>query len=239
MTKTHTASGAQPFVDTADGPRPDPATVADPPATTSSTTEPDIVGPIRRRKLDTVLVAGGGLVTVVLLVAGGLLTWGNRFADDYVGRELSSQNVSFPDAAALTEEGRTDLLGYAGEQVTTGQEAEAYASYIGGHLEDIADGATYADLGQPQRAARAAVQEAIDNGEPQATVDELQAEADAVTAQRDSLFRGETLRGLLLSTYAWATIGTIAGIAAIAAFVAAAVMAVFVVLGLVHRRAVA
>ena len=239
MTKTHTVSGASAFVDTDNGPRPDPATVAAPTAVPSARVEPDVVGPIRRRKLDSVLVAAGGLVTVVLVVAGGLLTWGNRFADDYVGDELSSQNISFPDAAALTEDGRTDLLGYAGEQVTTGQQAEAYASFIGGHLEDIAGGATYADLGQPQRAANAAVQEAVDNGEPQATIDELQAEADAVTAQRDSLFRGETLRGLLLSTFAWATIGTIAGIAAIAAFVAAAVMALFVVLGLIHRRATA
>ena len=120
--------------------------------------------------------------------------------------------------------------------MTTGAEAKAYAGYIGGHLDEIADGATYADLGQPERAARAAVQEAIDDGAPQATIDELQAEADAVSNQRDSLFKGETLRGLLLSTYAWSTIGTIAGIAAVVAFVAAGVLAVLVVLGLVHRH---
>jgi hypothetical protein len=171
----------------------------------------------------------------VLVIAGGLLTWGSRFADDYVGDELSAQNIFFPDAAALQEEGRTDLLGYAGEQVTTGDEAEAYASFIGHHLEGIADGATYADLGAAERAANAAVQEATDSGADQATVDELQADADAVTGQRNSLFKGETLRGLLLSTYAWSTIGRIAGIAAIAAFVAAGAMLVLVVLGFAHR----
>lgn len=195
-----------------------------------------VVGPIRRRAIDTVLVAFGAVVVVVLLIAGGLLTWGSRFADDYVGRELSSQNITFPDAAALEAEGRTDLLEFAGERLTNGDQAEAYASYIGGHLADIAGGATYADLGGPERAASAAVQEAIDNGEPAATLEELQAEADAISGQRNSLFKGETLRGLLLSTYAWSTIGRIAGIAAIAAFVAAAVMAVLVVLGLIHRR---
>jgi hypothetical protein len=194
------------------------------------------LGPIPRRSIDTVLVAIGTVVVVVLAVAGGLLTWGSNFADDYVGRELSSQNITFPDAEALTAEGRTDLLEHAGEPLTTGDQAEAYASYIGGHLEGIADGATYADLGAAERAAGAAVQAAIDAGEPAATIEELQAEADAISDQRDSLFKGETLRGLLLSTYAWATIGTIAGIAAIAAFVAAGVMAVLVVLGLVHRR---
>jgi hypothetical protein len=40
---------------------------------------------------------------------------------------------------------------------------------------------------------------------------------------------------LLLSTFAWSTIGRIAGIAATVAFVAAGAMMVFVILGLVHR----
>ncbi|HEX7095968.1 MAG TPA: hypothetical protein VF183_08790, partial [Acidimicrobiales bacterium] len=64
----------------------------------------------------------------------------------------------------------------------------------------------------------------------------LQAEVDRVTAQRQTLFRGETLRGLLLSTYAWWTVGTIAGIAAWVAFGFAAVLAVLVVAGIVHMR---
>lgn len=236
MTRTHTAS-AQPDNVRLAGVSAAAASTAAPRSTT--TTSDAVIGPIRRRKLDTILVGVGAIVTVVLLVAGGLLTWGNRFADDYVGRELASQNISFPDAAALTAEGRDDLLGYAGEQVTTGREAEAYAGYIGGHLEGTADGATYADLGGPEREAKAAVQAAIDDGAPQATIDELQADADEITAQRNTLFKGETLRGLLLSTYAWSTVGMIAGIAAIGAFVAAAVMAVFVVLGLIHRSVIA
>ena len=78
--------------------------------------------------------------------------------------------------------------------------------------------------------------EAQESGADEATVAELQAVADEVSGQRQSLFRGETLRGLLLSTFAWSTIGRIAGIAAIVAFVAAAVMILLVVLGLIHRR---
>ena len=54
--------------------------------------------------------------------------------------------------------------------------------------------------------------------------------------QRNTLFKGETLRGLLLSAYAWSTVGMIAGIAAIGAFIAAAVMGVLVALGIVHHR---
>jgi hypothetical protein len=199
----------------------------------------DVIGPIRRRTVDTVLIAAGTVVALVLIVAGVLLTWGSRFADDYVTDELTSQNIFFPDAASLEGEGRDDLVKYADEQVTTGPEAEAYASYIGGHLEETAGGATYAELGGPQRQARAAVEEAQASGADEETIAELQAAADEITGQRDSLFRGETLRGLLLSTYAWSTIGRIAGIAAIAAFVAAAAMIVLVILGIGHRRKVA
>jgi hypothetical protein len=206
--------------------------------TTTPVHEEKVVA-VKRRTIDTVLVALGAVVTVVLFVAGGLLTWGSRFADDHVSNELTAQNIFFPEQAALEEEGRTDLLGYAGEQVTTGSEAQAYASYIGHHLEGIADGATYADLGGPERAARAEVQAAVDSGADEATVTELQATADEFTNQRNTLFKGETLRGLLLSTFAWSTIGRIAGIAAIAAFIAAAAMIVLVVLGVIHRRKVA
>ena len=54
---------------------------------------------VRRRTIDTVLIAAGVVVTVVLLAAGALLTWGSNFAEDYVADELSSQNIFFPDAA--------------------------------------------------------------------------------------------------------------------------------------------
>ena len=65
---------------------------------------------------------------------------------------------------------------------------------------------------------------------------QLQATADEISGQRNSLFKGETLRGLLLSAYAWSTVGMIAGIAAIGAFIAAGIMAILVGLGVVHHR---
>jgi len=82
------------------------------------------------------------------------------------------------------------------------------------------------------------VQTATDNGAPQATVDELQAKADTLTGQRNTLFKGETLRGLLLSTFAWSTVGRIAGIAAWAALAAGAVMTVLVLFGFRHHHKV-
>jgi len=191
---------------------------------------------LKRRTIDSVLIGFGVVVMAVFAIAGGLLTWGNSFASDYVTKELSSQNITFPSAEALTEDGRTDLVEFAGQRLDTGKEAEAYASFIDGHLTGIADGATYADLGAVESAAKADVKAAVEAGASQAKVDELQATADGVSGQRNSLFKGETLRGLLLSAYAWSTVGTIAGIAAIAAFAAAAIMLVLVGFGVVHHR---
>lgn len=203
----------------------------------STTSEPVVA--LKRRTIDSVLIDVGAVLTAALLVAGALLMWGANFADDYVTDELSSQNITFPPAASLEEDGRTDLVKFGGEFVDTGEEAEAYASFIDGHLEGIAGGATYADLGTPEREANAAVEAAKEEGVTGAELEALEAEAAQVGGQRNSLFKGETLRGLLLTAYAWATVGMIAGYAAIAAFVAGAVMFVLVLMGLRHHHKVA
>ncbi len=213
-----------------------PVTEPSPAPVTTTTGHGDEIGPIRRRTIDTVLIAAGAVVALVLVAAGVLLTWGNNFAEDYVGDELTSQNIFFPDQASLEEEGRDDLVKYADEQVTTGAEAEAYASFINGHLEETADGLTYAELGGPLSEARAELTAAQEAGEDETTIAELQTNVDELTRTRDTVFKGETLRGLLLSTFAWSTIGRIAGIAATVAFIAAAAMVVLVVLGIIHRR---
>lgn len=208
--------------------------VTDPPVPAGSSGAPIVA--VKRRTIDAVLIAVGVVAAVVFTVAGGLLTWGSNFSKDYVKKELSSQKISFPDAAALTEEGRTDLLKFAGHKVDTGEEAEGYASFINGHLQNTAEGKTYSELGTPQRAARAAVTAAKEAGKSQAEIDALQKTVDDITAQRNTLFTGETLRGLLLSAFAWSKVGVIAGIAAIGAFIAAGVTAILVVLGAFHHH---
>jgi hypothetical protein len=206
-------------------------------STSGDRTDPaEIPIPITRHRIDRILIGAGVLAVAVFAVAGGLLSWGNNFANDYVGDELAAQNVVFPDEVALTGQGREDLASYGGELVDTGKEAEAYASYIQGHVADIADGATYAGLSGPERAANAAVSEAVANGASSAEVAAFEAEAAAISGQRDAIFRGEMLRGALLNTFAWSTIGRIAGIAAIVAFVASALMAVLVIAGVGHLR---
>jgi hypothetical protein len=194
----------------------------------------DDVVRLPRRTIDRLLIAFGVIAAAVFVVAGGLLTWGANFSNDYVHDELASQNIFFPEKADLEAEGRDDLVKYAGEQVTTGDEAEAYASFIDGHLQGIADGKTYAEI--DDRGAAAKVTAAKEAGADEEEIAELQATADQLKVQRDTLFKGETLRGLLLSSFAWSTIGRIAGIAALVAFAGAAVMAALTLAGVVHLK---
>jgi hypothetical protein len=187
---------------------------------------------LRRRTIDLVLIGFGVIAAIVFAAAGGLLMWGSNFAEDYVHDELSSQNVVFPDAASLRDDGRDDLAKYADEKVTTGAEAEAYASLIATHMEGIADGKTYSEI--DDRGAAQAVTDAQERGASPEEIAELQATANQLKGQRDSLFRGETLRGLLLTSFAWGRIGEIAAIAAWVAFAGAAVMTALVIAGIFH-----
>jgi len=192
--------------------------------------------PVTRRRIDHLLIGAGVVAAIVLAIAGGLLTWGSNFSEDYVSDELTAQNITFPPTEALVEEGRDDLAEFGGEQVTTGEQAEAYASYIQGHVENTAGGLTYSEI--PDRAARTALQEAIESGAPEDEIAQLEQEATTLSQQRDTVFKGEMLRGTLLNAYAWSTMGQIAGIAATAAFAAAAVMVVLSVAGAMHLRKV-
>ena len=164
--------------------RPTPVPASEPVTATPSVPSSPVVA-LKRRTIDSILIGFGVLATVVFAIAGGLLTWGNNFSDDYVTKELTSQHITFPDAAALAKEGRNDLAPWAGKKLDTGDGAEAYASYINGHLAKIADGATYADLGTTQRAATAAVKAAVAANQPQASIDKLQGTVDGITAQRN------------------------------------------------------
>ena len=127
---------------------------------------------LKRRTIDSVLIGFGVVAMVAFAIAGAMLTWGHNFSSDYVGKELSSQNISFPSKDALIKGDRADLVKFADQKLNTGKEAEAYASFINGHLQDVAAGATYADLGAPESAAKAEVAAAVKAGQPQAQVDE-------------------------------------------------------------------
>ena len=190
---------------------------------------------MKRRTLD-IMFSVGGLVLAGLLVAiGVVLTSNANFANNYVRDQLSQQNITFKSADALTdEEKQADcLVQYAGQKLTTGKQAECYANnFIGLHLKSIAGGQTYADLGEPQSRLRAQVTEARENNDP--ALAGLQDQLDEITTQRDTVFKGETLRGLLLTSYGFSEFGTKAAQGATVAYIAAAVLALLSIAGFIH-----
>lgn len=149
------------------------------------------------------------LGVVVFLAVGVLAYWAYNFTSDMVRTELAAQKVYFPEkgSPALDPKEYPDLQQYAGQLVDTPEEAKAYANgYIGRHLKNVADGKVYAEVSA----------EAMKDP----TNTKLQ-------QQKATLFQGETLRGILLTSgYGFGTVGKVAGVASMAAFILAGVAVV-------------
>lgn len=179
-----------------------------------------------RSSFDKLISWTGIIVAAVLLVAGGLLVWASSFATANVHDQLSAQQITMPVAAALTTpEIKANLEQYAGQPLTTGAQAKAYADhYIQVHMDESSDGRTYSQVSGEYREAMEA--------------DPTSEAATELGQLRQSLFMGTTLRGMLLNAYAFATLGTIAMWAAVAAFIGSALMFALGVLGLRHAHKV-
>lgn len=179
-----------------------------------------------RSALDKLISVTGLALVVVLLAAGGLLTWAHNFIGDQVHNQLTMQGITMPAGDALAGLPKADakaLKQYAGSPMDTGPEARAFADhYILVHMNEAGDGQTYEEV----------------SGKFVGLSDAAKASPDgqALGQLRQTLFMGNTLRGLLLYGYAFATMGTIAGIAAIGSFAGAALLLLLAGLGLWHAR---
>jgi len=186
---------------------------------------------VKRKTFDMILSAGGAVLVVVLLAAGALGLWGYSFANSNVHNQLAEQQITFPPASAfahpkvgteITPSMIPVVSQYAGQQLTTGAQAEAYADhFIAVHLQEIGGGLTYAQLSAQAMAL------------PRGSAAYTAAEGKAQT-----VFQGTTLRGLLLEAYAFGTFGQIALVAAIVSFVLAGIMLILSLFGVVHLRRV-
>ena len=175
---------------------------------------------MKRRTFDSMISIVGLFLARVLVVAGSLLTWAHNFVTDEVHNQLAAQQIYFPPKGSEAIAGKefAPLQKYAGQQLTTGAQAKVYAdSFIGIHLKKIGGGSTYAQL----------------STKAQANPDD-----QVLAGQVATMFKGETLRGLLLNAYAFGTMGMIAGIAALCAFIAGGVLLLLAALGLWHSRRV-
>jgi hypothetical protein len=176
-----------------------------------------------RKVFDRISSGVGVIMVVVLLVAGGLLVWGHSFVNSNVHSQLARQDITFPSQAAfahpkagseITAAMIPSVSKYAGQQLLTGPQAEAYADhFIAVHLSEMPYGGVYSKISAAAIAS------------PTST---------SLKALEQTSFQGTTLRGLLLEAYAFSEIGLIMLWAAIAAFALALVMSILVGVGLWH-----
>ena len=176
---------------------------------------------MRRRTFDALATVAGLILTAILIVAGVLLVWGHSYANSQVSSQLSAQKIVFPTKSnpefkALPPADAAAMGQYAGQLMTNGAQAETYADhFIAYHLSLIAGGKTYSQLSTLSRA-----------NPTNATL----------AGEVDTVFKGTTLRSMLLEAYGFWKFGEIALVAAWASFIGAALLLILSILGLVHLR---
>jgi hypothetical protein len=150
---------------------------------------------MKRSTFDRLISSAGLVMAAALVLMGGALVWGHTFIHQQVADQLSEQRITFPATGsealnALPAADKAAVSKYAGEALTTGAQAKVYANnFINVHLQRVGGGQTYAELSAA----------AMANPTNQ-----------VLDAQVQTMFKGETLRGLLLNAYAFDTMATVA-----------------------------
>jgi len=190
---------------------------------------------MKRRTIDRIVSWLGLGLSAFLFVTAALLNWGYNFANDSVTENLAAQKITFPAAESdslknLADEDRAAIEPFAGLALTTGEQAKAYADhYIGAHVKGIAGGKTYSEVSGEALSVSA-------QSRANAADTELAAKAATLMGQRQSLFMGETLKGLLGYAFAFWQIGQIAMYAMWAALAGGVLMLILSILGFMHLR---
>ena len=180
---------------------------------------------MRRTTFDKLLGWIGVSLGALLLVAGGLLLWGSAYVHNTVQSQLASQQITFPAAAAfahpkagseITPNMIPSVSQYAGQKLLTGQQAEAYADhFIAQHITDMSGGKTYSQLSAESMAQPSNTQ---------------------LSGLVSTVFKGETLRSMLLNAYGWWKVSQITYIAALVSFGLGAMAAFAAAFAFVGRR---
>ncbi len=166
------------------------------------------------------IVSLQAVIVVVLAAAAGFAFMQGSFVTSQVRDELTAQQIFFPGTDQVTPGGALDpakfqqeIRDQAGNQVTDGNQARIYANdFIGVHLQGVAGGKTYAQVSS-QASALSKQIGVTPKDDPNYAA--MQAQLTTLNAQKTTLFQGETLRGMLLNSYGWWTIGTYTTFAAI------------------------
>ena len=160
-----------------------------------------------RRNSRFTLVIAGFIAAVLLGAIGGLTIWGSTYVHNTVQSQLAEQQIFFPPKAAfahakagteITPSMIPSVSQYAGQQLLTGQQAEAYADhFIAQHIINMGGGKTYSQL----------------SAESMAQPNNTQLAGLVAT-----VFKGETLRSMLLNAYGWWKVSQITYIASLISF---------------------
>lgn len=184
---------------------------------------------MKRKTFDKIVTGIGAGLTVFLFVTAGLLNWGANFAEDSVRSQLENQNISFPAAEGMPDGTRAQLEKWAEMKVTTGEMARDYSDlFIWEHMK----AASIAAIGKPATYSEVSgMYMGLVRGGSTDT-----AQIAKLGELRQTLFMGNTLRGMLLEAYAFGTLGVIAGYGALAALIGGLLMLVLTVAGFIHIR---
>lgn len=198
-----------------------------------------------RRTLDLVFAGGAAVIALMLLVLGFVLADQGSFARSYVKDQLGDQRITFTAADKLTAEekswkpGSSCLTANAGKLLETGKQAECYANYfIALHVDTATTkagfpGETYATLGGIQATLRTQIADAkAANDTPAAEA--AQKKLDSATSLRSTAQTGETLRGLLLTSYGFSIFGEKAALAGTVCYAMGALLVILAIAGFVH-----
>ena len=176
---------------------------------------------MRRRTFDAIAAMAGLVLAVVLAIGGGLLVWGHSVVSTDVHNQLAAQKIVFPAAGspeikALPASDATAMTAYSGQLMTTGAQAQTYADhFIAVHLAEIGGGKTYSQLSAAAMA------------QPHNT---------KLADQVQTIFKGTTLRGMLLNAYGWWQMGQIMLVSAFVAFGSAVLFLILSGFGFWHLR---
>jgi hypothetical protein len=185
---------------------------------------------MNRKSFDKIASVIGLLLAGFLIVIGGILQYGGNFATDQVAAQLEPQAITIPaengDPKA-TDDVKKFFADNGDMVMTTGKQAQMYADhYIGFHMSAMP---TYAAASGANRAAAGALA-----ADP--TNVELQVAAKQASGTVETVFKGDTLRGMLLNAYAFGTLGQIAMVASYVSFAGGIIFLILALLGFAHLR---
>jgi len=166
------------------------------------------------------------MLVVILAGASGFLFFEGNFVTGMVNDQLVAQKIFFPGTDQIKAGGSLDpakfsaeIRAYAGQQVDNGDKARVYGNdFIAVHLAGVAGGQTYSQVSSANStlAAQLAATPTTDPGYAA-----LQTQSATLAGQKTTLFQGEMLRGTLLNSWGWWTMGVYSTYVAIGLLIAA------------------